>query len=168
MRPTSTYDRSAPILSFSSSQSSSTSTTPPDHAHIGFLSSLTQSNTLSLMEEVSAPHSSEGYDASTAQQQDCTDPRADSNTSREEVFPDPEFDDQELKTITRQMIATALESSSSIAGATASSALERSKDGDSGQQSSDSSPLLISRSVDKDDKFEVLVAACSDDDWQPI
>ena len=167
MRPTSTFDRSAPILSFSSSQSSSTSTTPPDHTHISFLSSLTHINTLSPTEEASsAPHSSDG--ASTAQEGDSSDPRVDSGVAGE-VFPDPEFDDQELKTITPQMIATALESSSSIAAAPVGSALERSKDGESGQHSSDSSPLLISRPpVDNEDQFEVLVASCSDDDWQPI
>ena len=121
---------------------------------------------MSVTEEPCAPYSS----GSSPQPQEGDSPSRhpdSSSAAKDEDFPDPEIEDQELRTITRQMIATALESP--LLSLTAATVREQRKTGDPRDQiSSDSSPLIGQSSVDREDDFEVLVASSSGDDWQPI
>ena len=120
---------------------------------------------MSVTEESCAPYSS----GSSPQPQEGDSPSRhpdSSSAAKDEDFPDPEIEDQELRTITRQMIATAL--GSPLPSSTAATVPDQRKTGEPGNQvSADSSPLIGQSSVDRED-FEVLVASSSGDDWQPI
>lgn len=99
MRPASTDDRSAPILTFSiSSQSSSMSTTPPDSAHIHSVVTVATAQAAELPPSVS--------DALTGDDSTHKTPNADH--LQDEVFEDLESDAQELRTITRQVAASTI------------------------------------------------------------
>ena len=95
LRPASTDDRSAPILTFSiSSQSSSMSTTPPDSAHIHSVV------TMATAQATELPASSDTL-AETRKNPDA-------NHLKDEVFEDLEAEAQELRTITRQVAASVI------------------------------------------------------------
>ena len=101
MRPALTDNRSAPILIFSitslSSQSSSLSATPPDSTHIHSVV------TMATNQPTELPTSTSAALAET----NSTRKNPNADYSKDDVFEDLEADAQELRTITRQVAASA-------------------------------------------------------------
>ena len=173
LRPASTYDRSAPILTprtFSSSQSSSTSASPPDHTHFSILSQTTEPRGLFISddthpqasESIHEPPSHHSSKGDVFQDPLVSDERGlqDSETESPELQ-DSEVGVRELQTINRQTIA-------SLTGGN----IVENKSGsesDSDQESDGSlqppSHLFGRSSLDKDSDFEVLAASGSGEDW---
>ena len=179
LRPASTFDRSAPILTpqpltFSSSQSSSTSTSPPDHTHFNFPGNLTLSDSTELRD---LPNP----DDTNPREADCSHVAPYYRPSKEEVFHDtvakdgqtrepeneiqelrvPETNIQELQTISRQTIASLADVS------VTEDKQESESDSDDGEGDSSSEPpsRLVGRSsLDAAPEFEVLAASGSSED----
>ena len=102
LRPASTDDRSAPILTFSitslSSQSSSLSATPPDSTHIHSVVTMATNQPTELSTSTSA----------VLAETNSTRKNPNADYSKDDVFEDLEADAQELRTITRQVAASAI------------------------------------------------------------
>ena len=169
LRPASTFDRSAPILSprtFSSSQSSSTSTTPPDHSHFHFLSTLPQASTLAESHDLDTAHDdSHSQEAEIANEQSPPD----HHQQKDETFQQREESNiQELQTLNRRTISLVRESLA------AQRLLEDGSDEREGEEveGGDSQPhpsnLIGQSSSEKALDFDVLVASASGEDWELI
>ena len=176
LRPASTFDRSAPILSprtFSSSQSSSTSTTPPDHSHFHFLSTLPQASSLAESHDLDTAHD-DSHSQETKIANDQLPP--DHCQQKDETFQRREESDiQELQTLNRQTVSLVRESLA------AQRLLEDGSDGErcgsderEGEEveGGDSQPhpsnLIGQSSSEKALDFDVLVASASGEDWELI